>query len=55
MEKPIVPESERSLAALIADFLADLKQANRSPHTLRAYESDLRQLAGPSNQALATG
>lgn len=28
------------------DFLAELRQANRSPHTLRAYASDLRALSG---------
>lgn len=33
--------SERPLADLVADFLADLTHANRSPHTRRAYGGDL--------------
>lgn len=32
---------EKSLAALVHDFLADLRNADRSPHTIRAYEGDL--------------
>jgi len=32
---------EQSLVSLIHDFLADLRNADRSPHTIRAYESDL--------------
>jgi len=32
---------ETSLVPLIRDFLADLRNADRSPHTIRAYESDL--------------
>jgi hypothetical protein len=43
-----------SLALLIADFLADQKNAGRSPHPLRAYASDLAQLAafhsGPTEE-----
>jgi site-specific recombinase XerD len=31
------------LGRLTEDFLADLRQANHSPHTLRAYASDLAQ------------
>lgn len=34
-----------SLESWIADFLTDLKNANRSPHTCRAYASDLYRLA----------
>lgn len=30
----------------LEDFLAELKQANRSPHTLRAYASDLKAHSG---------
>lgn len=30
-----------SLTLLVEEFLADLKQANHSPHTLRAYATDL--------------
>ncbi len=30
------------LDALVRDFLADLRNANRSPHTIRAYTGDLR-------------
>lgn len=29
------------LESLVRDFLADLRNADRSPHTIRAYESDL--------------
>jgi site-specific recombinase XerD len=32
-------------AEVIADFLADLTQANRSAHTYRAYATDLKQFA----------
>ncbi len=32
---------EQSLVSLVHDFLADLRNADRSPHTIRAYESDL--------------
>lgn len=32
-----------TLADLVADFLADLEHANRSPHTRRAYATDLGQ------------
>ena len=35
---------ERTLEALIADFLTDLAHANRSVHTRRAYASDLADL-----------
>jgi site-specific recombinase XerC len=38
-------EDPTSLARLIEDFLADLRQANQSPHTVRAYASDLAQFA----------
>ena len=34
-----------SLESWITDFLTDLKNANRSPHTRRAYASDLYRLA----------
>ena len=34
---------EKTLAAHVEDFLADLAQANRSVHTQRAYATDLRQ------------
>ena len=41
------------LHSWIEDFLTDLKNANRSPHTCRAYATDLRHLAefydGPPN------
>ncbi len=36
---------QTSLESWISDFLTDLKNANRSPHTLRAYASDLYRLA----------
>jgi len=29
------------LESRVQDFLADLRNANRSPHTVRAYEGDL--------------
>lgn len=32
---------EKSLVSLMRDFLADLRNADRSPHTIRAYEGDL--------------
>ncbi len=32
---------EKGVAALVEDFLADLRNADRSPHTIRAYEGDL--------------
>lgn len=32
---------ERSLVSLTRDFLGDLRNADRSPHTIRAYEGDL--------------
>jgi integrase/recombinase XerD len=35
---------ERTLEALVADFLTDLAHANRSVHTRRAYASDLADL-----------
>lgn len=38
-------ERENTLATWIEDFLADLKNANRSAHTCRAYASDLQRLA----------
>jgi integrase/recombinase XerD len=38
-------EESASLARLIEDFLADLRQANHSPNTVRAYASDLAQFA----------
>ncbi len=44
---------ERSLQAMIADFLADLAHSNRSPHTHRAYATDLARFvsfyAGPAS------
>lgn len=36
---------QTSLESWITDFLTDLKNANRSPHTRRAYASDLYRLA----------
>jgi integrase/recombinase XerD len=36
-------DQDQPLARIIAAFLADLGQANRSPHTLRAYGADLAQ------------
>jgi site-specific recombinase XerD len=33
------------LNSWIENFLTDLKNANRSPHTCRAYATDLRRLA----------
>jgi len=39
-----VREEPVSLASAITSFLADLEQAGRSPHTRRAYASDLAQL-----------
>jgi len=39
------PVADRPLTAMIADFLADLQQANHSSHTLRAYGGDLAQFA----------
>lgn len=48
---------ENALVTWIDDFLADLENANRSPHTRRAYASDLHPLAafhiGPA-QAITT-
>lgn len=48
---------EGSLTAGIADFLADLAHAGRSPHTRRAYAADLAQFAsfspGPLNEITA--
>lgn len=38
-------ERESTLVTWIEDFLADLENANRSPHTCRAYASDLHCLA----------
>ena len=35
---------EQSLESLVAIFLADLAHANHSPHTCRAYATDLAQL-----------
>ncbi|HEY6407019.1 MAG TPA: tyrosine-type recombinase/integrase [Ktedonobacteraceae bacterium] len=35
---------EQSLESLVATFLADLAHANHSPHTCRAYATDLTQL-----------
>ena len=35
---------EPSLQSLVATFLADLAHANHSPHTCRAYATDLTQL-----------
>src|SRR5258707_1454561 len=35
---------ESSLQSLVATFLADLAHANHSPHTCRAYATDLTQL-----------
>lgn len=40
-----VMKPQSSLESWIADFLTDLKNANRSPHTCRAYASDLYRLA----------
>jgi site-specific recombinase XerD len=40
-----VMKPQSSLESWIADFLTDLKNANRSPHTYRAYASDLYRLA----------
>ncbi len=41
------------LARHVADFLADLEQADRSPHTRRAYAADLRHFAAHQRGALA--
>ncbi len=41
------------LARHVADFLADLEQAGRSPHTRRAYAADLRHFAAHHRGALA--
>src|SRR5260370_24466691 len=35
---------EQSLESLVITFLADLAHANHSPHTCRAYATDLTQL-----------
>ncbi|MCP4418737.1 MAG: tyrosine-type recombinase/integrase, partial [Chloroflexi bacterium] len=40
-----VTKLQISLESWIIDFLTDLKNANRSPHTHRAYASDLYRLA----------
>jgi hypothetical protein len=51
LSSPGAPERSESaqapspLVGLIADFLADLRQANHSAHTLCAYASDLAQFA----------
>ena len=37
------PADGKTLAEHVNDFLTDLRVKNRSPHTVRAYESDLRQ------------
>lgn len=42
---PVAAANPHSLDPMIADFLVDLKQANHSPHTLRAYGADLAQFA----------
>lgn len=42
---PIESSITPALASLIRAFLTDLRQANHSPHTLRAYASDLAQFA----------
>ncbi len=44
-------EQSVSLASLIENFLADLRQANHSPNTVRAYASDLAQFAAFSPDA----
>lgn len=36
-------ENALSLVSLVEGFLVDMRQANHSPHTLRAYASDLAQ------------
>jgi integrase/recombinase XerD len=52
-----LPAQDRSLQALIAAFLANLQQENRSPHTRRAYAADLARFAsfytGPVNSITA--
>ncbi len=40
-----ITEKNASLANLIEDFPADIRQANYSPTTVRAYASDLAQFA----------
>lgn len=34
---------DKEMISLVDDFLADLRNADRSPHTIRAYEGDLRR------------
>lgn len=38
-------EPENTLEIWIEQFLTDLRNANRSPHTCRAYATDLGRLA----------
>jgi len=51
-------DSTSRLKDAINDFLSELAQNNRSPHTLRAYETDLSQFAasypGPVSQITAS-
>lgn len=40
-----LPPSLKSLTTWIDSFLVDLENANRSPHTCRAYKGDLQEFA----------
>lgn len=46
------PFRQADLADHIADFLADLAQADRSPHTRRAYAADLKHFAAHHSGSL---
>ena len=48
------PRPGHPLAEAIADFLAELAQANRSAHTRRAYAGDLQQFAAWHRDPLDT-
>ena len=41
----VEPPHEHPLAALVGEFLVDLVNAGRSPHTVRGYRSDLAAFA----------
>ena len=51
--KPFVTENSLLLSGSVEEFLTDMRQANHSPHTVRAYTSDLAQFtafyAGPAH------
>src|SRR5258706_14190164 len=45
---------EQSLQSLVTLFLADLAHANHSPHTCRAYATDLAQLCAFHQEPIQT-